>query len=169
MPTAPSWSSSNLSAGDYAQAGAKGVAAMMKGDLILGQGRYQEKQARLNAAEAERAAADAIVRGEKQADQINRKTKQLVGEQRAALAAQGIDVNTDSAAELQEDSHYWGAMDELTTRNNAFLESYGYKMQAVQLREQAEIQRATTDFQYRMTMVEGGMEMAQKIAAGGAG
>lgn len=164
-----SWSLSNVRGSEWASAGASGMAALMKGDAHLISGRFDEKQQIWNAAQADRAAEESILKGERQVDDIRRKTKQIIGDQRAAFAAQGIDINDGSAADVQEDTQYWGVMDEMTTRNNAFLESYGYKVQALNLRTQADITRVSTDYKYRMSLVEGGMDAAKQIGAAMAG
>lgn len=165
---AKEWSFDNMSGGDWANAaGSAGIKAL-QGDGYLVGGRQDERQQLFNARQADQAAADAILKGERQVDDIRRKTKQIIGEQRAAFAAQGVEINDGSAAEVQEDTQYWGVMDELTATNNAFLESYGYKMQALNLRTQAEMTRAATDYKYRMTLVEAGMDAGKAVASGGA-
>ncbi len=162
------WSTENITGGEIGAAGVSGMAGAIRGSSILSSGRFDEKQRNASADMAERSAQDAISKGELQVNDIRRKTKQLIGDQRAAFAAQGIDINNGSAADVQEDTHYWGAMDEMTARNNAFLESYGYKMQALNLRTQAESTRLATDFKYRMTLVEAGVDAGKTIATAGA-
>jgi hypothetical protein len=169
MAQVKTWSTDNITGGDVAAGGMNIASKLMKGDAILSGGRFDEKQQLFNAGLADQAAADSLLKGDRQVDEIRRKTKQLVGEQRAAFAAQGIEINDGTAADVQEDTQYWGVMDELTAKNNAFLESYGYKMQALNLRTQAEMTRISTDFKYRMTLVEAGMEGAKAYATAGVG
>lgn len=103
------------------------------------QGAYQWRLAEWNANIAEQAAKDAISRGDIEAGRVRSGTRQTVGSQRAALAAQGIDVNTGSAADVQSDTARIGALDELTARNNAAREAWGYKVQAWNERTQGQL------------------------------
>lgn len=163
------WSPSNISTGEWASLGLSGISSLASYDSIKTDSKFESDQHLFNAGLADRAAKDAIRRGEKQVDDIRRRTKQLVGEQRAAFAAQGIDVGDGSAIDLQEDSNYWGAYDEMQTRNNAFLESYGMKMQALNLRSQAKATELSGDYKARLTLISGIADMGTKAAKAGAG
>ena len=169
IKTSKSWDTENINGAEYGQIGGTGVMGFLNAESTLLTGRFNERQTLFNADMADRAAQDAITKGEEQVNDIRRKTKQLVGEQRAAFAAQGIDINSGSAADVQEDSHFWGVQDELTARNNAFLESYGYKMKALNLRTQAEVTRVSSDYKYRLGLIQTGMDMGEKAAKAGAG
>jgi hypothetical protein len=171
MPVAKSkeWSRENITSGEAASIGLNGAAAAITADGTRIVGRYNEGLLKDSARLADQAAEDVLKKAEFQVDDIKRKTKQLVGQQRAAFAANGIDINDGSAAEVQEDTFYWGKVDEQTVRNNAFLESYGYKIQALNLRTQAEVTRATTDYQYRINFLEAGINAGEQLAKAGAG
>ncbi len=93
-------------------------------------GQAQEDIAKRNAKLLDRSAADALRRGDQEAIASRRRTKLLVGEQRAAAAAQGLDVNTGVAADLQEQARAFGEEDEATIRRNAFDEAWGIRTQA---------------------------------------
>lgn len=85
-----------------------------------------------NAAFKQQAADETIAAGNTSADWQRVRTGQAVGTQRSALAANGIDVNSGSAANLQDDTAMLGELDALTIQNNAAREAYGYKVQAKQ-------------------------------------
>ena len=93
-------------------------------------GKAQQKIAGNNAALLDRAAEDALDRGNTEALNVRRRTRLLVGEQRSSAAAQGVDVNSGAAADLQEQAAAWGAHDEATIRRNAFNEAWGIRTQA---------------------------------------
>lgn len=93
-------------------------------------GKAQQKIANNNAKLLERSADDAISRGNEEALGARRRTRLLVGEQRAAAAAQGLDVNVGAPADLQEQAAAFGAHDEATIRRNAFNEAWGIRTQA---------------------------------------
>lgn len=88
-------------------------------------GKDSQKIAGRNAAVKEAAAADAIERGNEDMMAIRRRTRGVVGAQRAAFAAQGVDVSTGSALDLQNEAKATGQMDEATARKNAFREAWG--------------------------------------------
>lgn len=93
-------------------------------------GKDSQKIAGRNAAVKEAAAADAIERGNEDMMAIRRRTRGLVGKQRAAFASQGIDVSTGSAMDLQDETKALGVIDEATTRKNAFREAWGLNASA---------------------------------------
>lgn len=92
---------------------------------------------RTNAGLADSQAADAIDRGNQAAGGIDRQTRLLGGSQRAALAAQGVDVSTGSARDVVGNDQALGALDALTIRNNAAREAWGFQTQAGSYRQQA--------------------------------
>lgn len=89
-----------------------------------------EDQADFEAQLAELAAEDAVSRGNLAARQRERQARRTIGAQRAALAANGVDVNSGTAADLQADEAALGALDAQTIRNNAAREAWGYRAQS---------------------------------------
>lgn len=109
-------------------------------------GKQQQKIANRNADLLDRAADDALARGEEEAKAARRSTKLLVGQQRVAAASQGLDVNTGTAATLQDQAMAHGAADELQIRKNAWREAWGIKTQGRNQRmEGAYARRAGTN------------------------
>lgn len=102
---------------------------------------YNAKVYENNALLSDAQSEDAVARGE-QAVTIQRKqTKGLIGTQRVAAAAAGIDVNDGSAVEVQADTARYGEMDAITIRTNAAREAWGYKVQAMNDRATAQSAR----------------------------
>lgn len=94
------------------------------------QGAYQAAIGAQNAGYKEMAAQDAEKRGAVQADQYRRQVGQMIGSQRAGFAGNGIDVNSGTAAEIQDDTAAFGEFDALTIANNAAREAWGYRVGA---------------------------------------
>lgn len=94
------------------------------------QGVYQSEMAKVNATFAEEQSSEAIQAGNKSANRVESGAQQTMGSQRAALAAQGIDVDVGSAAQVQSGTQNQAALAELTIKNNAYLQAWGYKVQA---------------------------------------
>lgn len=117
----------------YATAQAQGVAAKWE-QFKYGQQQWAADQ---NRQFAELMSEDAIRRGDRAALEHRKKIRQLIGSQRAALAAQGIDVNSGSAMDTQMDTATLGAYDVETIKNNAWREAWGLKTQASQYATQA--------------------------------
>lgn len=103
---------------------------MMGAQNARQQGAFQEAMAEQNAAYKEAAAQDAERRGAVDADRYRRQVGQLIGSQRTGFAANGIDVNSGTAAEIQDDTAAFGEFDALTIANNAAREAWGYRVGA---------------------------------------
>lgn len=103
---------------------------MMGAQNARQQGAFQAAMAEQNAAYKEAAAQDAEKRGAVEADRYRRQVGQLIGSQRTGFAANGIDVNSGTAAEIQDDTAAFGEFDALTIANNAAREAWGYRVGA---------------------------------------
>lgn len=91
---------------------------------------YQAAVARNNQVVAEQNAKFATDAGRRQEAAMRERTAQMIGQQRAQMAANGIDIGSGSALRLQEDTAAVGELDALTIRNNAARAAYGYGVQA---------------------------------------
>lgn len=94
-----------------------------------------------NAAVSDLQARDATERGELEAQRFRSRTRVLVGEQRAGIAAGNVDVGYGSAVDVQADATFLGELDALTVRTNAAREAWGFRVQAVDDRKRAEVTR----------------------------
>lgn len=113
------------------------VAIGMAGSMMQAQGQkesgvFQSGILTQNAAFKTQAANEAINAGNTSADWQRVRTGQAVGTQRSVQAANGIDVNSGSSAQMQDDTAMLGELDALTIQNNAAREAYGYRVQAKQ-------------------------------------
>lgn len=133
---------------------------------IKTQSKYEQQQANFNAEVADLQAQEAINRGNREASLKRKETKRLIGDQRAALAAQGIDVNTDTAAIIQQDTAGVGAEDVETIKNNAWKEAWGYQVQSQEYRSQAEFARISGKYKRSQTIATGGLQFARDISGG---
>lgn len=100
-------------------------------------GDFEATQLRQNATTADQQAADAISRGQMEEGKVKLDTTQRIGSTKAALASQGVDVGSGSALDVQASEASLGALDQLTIRNNAAREAWGYNVQGTDLRNQA--------------------------------
>ena len=79
----------------------------------------------------------AINRGNAEAEQRRRETRQRLGTQAATMGATGADLSTGNALDIFGDTAQFGALDSLTTVNNAQREAYGYQVQAANYKAEA--------------------------------
>jgi hypothetical protein len=137
--------------------------AYTSAEAAKAQGAYQKRQAELNAGMGEFQAEEAIRRGDEDAKAMGKKTKQVIGSQRAALAAQGIEVDSGTAAEIQADTAAIGAVDAQTIKNNAWREAWGFRAQATVTRGQGNMALMAANNQAKSTLITGGL---QALSAG---
>ena len=126
--------------------GLDAAAAKRRGNAIRLQAEFQKQQYDFNAVMADFQAEDTISRGETAATDHQVRTQGLIGSQRVAMAAQGIDIESGSAMEVQEDTASQSAMDVMTIRNNAWREAWGYKVQASDYRFKGQLAKFSGEF-----------------------
>lgn len=118
---------------------------------------FEARQLDLNRDLAAFQAEDAIRRGDKEAVAKQKQTKQLIGAQKVALAASGVEIDSGSALDIMEDTAAIGASDVMTIKNNAWREAWGYKVQANNLKGQSEFSRIAGANASRNTLAAGNM------------
>lgn len=143
-----------LSSSAQQSAATKSQAAFQSGQF--------ETQARLSELQAE----SAITRGRQEETEAKKKTKILIGRQRAALSAQGIEISSGSALDIQIETAEAGAVDALTIKNNAFREATGHRIEAIDLRSQAGFARSAGKNKARNTLITGGVTAASDVIRG---
>ena len=121
------------------------------------QGEYQKQMFDLNAKLAELNSQDAIRRGDQTASTLRRENKKLMGSQRAALAAQGIDIDSGSALDIQNETADLGYMDQITAKNNAWREAWGYKVESNNSLAQGNLAKSAANFSAYTSLATGGL------------
>jgi hypothetical protein len=119
--------------------GALALGAIGTGVKAFGEyqsGQSQQQAAESNARLAEAAAGDALSRGEEQAVRIRGQTDRLIGQQRAAYGANGVDLSQGSPLDVMLGSRRVSEEDIRTTRMNATREAWGLRTQAQAFRDQ---------------------------------
>lgn len=112
------------------------------GALANAKGAYDQAKvnrgiARNNMALAEASAQDAERRGELEAQAANRRGRQVMGAQRATLAARGLDMDVGTAADLVDETNFFMQVDAATARTNGRKEAWASRVQGVNYRAQA--------------------------------
>jgi hypothetical protein len=97
-------------------------------------GLAEQSNANFNARVADMQALDAERRGEIEGRRVSLMANRLIGEQRAAFGASGVDVATGSPTLIYEDTARQAMADRTTILSNAAREAWGYRVQAKDLR-----------------------------------
>ena len=105
--------------------------------VIREERRLAEQQLGFNQRIADLQARDVEIRGRKAIEEHSRTIARVSGAQRAALAAQGIDVSSGTALEIQQETAALGAEDLSQIRANIFRDAWGLKAAAAGLATQA--------------------------------
>ena len=118
-------------------------------------GKASQRIAEWNADVAGKQADDAIARGRETERRQRIGIRQTIGTQRAAFAAQGVEVDDGSALEVAQDTAALGELDLMTIRNNAAREAWGYRV-------------GESDYRYKGTManITGNQQAAGTILTG---
>ena len=116
---------------------AYGAAASKKSSL-----RYEAQIADFNATLAEQRAQIAQEQGRAKVFQIQRQAAGLKGEQRAAMAARGLDLTTGTPADIISSTDFMSQLDQTQAEVNAAREAWGYRTQATNFKNEARTGRA---------------------------
>jgi len=90
---------------------------------------YQASVMRMNAALAGDQASDAIRNGQTAEGVQDLKTGQMLGTQRAQMAANGVDLGEGNPNDVLTTTKYMGTRDALQIHDNAMMQAWGYRTQ----------------------------------------
>lgn len=91
----------------------------------------QASIARQNAMIAGQQARIALANGQTAEGNVRLRTAQVFGAQRAAMAANGVDLGEGSPSDVLTTTAFMGERDALTVRDNAAQQAWGYRVQGV--------------------------------------
>lgn len=138
-------------------AGASVAGGISEAQAAEAQGDFARAQAEENARLAEAQAADIETRGQKEAGQFRRKVRGVVGSQRAALAAQGIDIGSGTAKDIAEETAAIGEQEASQIRINAIRQAFGVRTQAINTRAQGEFDQIAGKSAASSALLTGGL------------
>lgn len=128
-----------------AGAGISAFGAIEGGQATAKAANYSAAVSRNNAVIANQNADYSIASGLEKADTASRKNAAIGGRIKATQAANGIDVNSGSAVDVQAGQRETGELDASTVLNNAELTAYGYRNQASSYTAQSQLQTAEAE------------------------
>lgn len=132
--------------------------AFEQAEAIRAQAGYESEALKWNARMAQLEALSAIRAGERESKEHQLAVLGLMGRQRAALAAQGIDISTGTALQLQEDTARAGAIDAAAIRSNAYMAALSKRSQAAAYRTEAALRRAAGGYRAAGLVLTAGLE-----------
>lgn len=150
-------------------AGGSGGASLLGGALTLAganaeaeairhQAAFEQQQLAFNKKIAEINAKDAIDRGDQNIKDFKKQASKVQGSQQAALAAQGIDVDSGTAAGVKYETEKQIETDVARIKNNAWREAWGYKIEATNLQTQSAITGLSAKNRANNTILAGGIQ-----------
>ena len=126
----------------------------------LEHGKAVRNMAEFNAEMAESQARDARRRGRERSFLSRARTKKVAGAQKAALAAQGIRVDTGSALDVRLETETIGDYEVTIIKNNGMREALGFKAQATSARLAGRFAESKAKDTARTTLLTGGLRSA---------
>lgn len=123
------------------------ISAYQQSKAAKTQAEYNAVVSENNAKMAEYQAADALARGEQEATAVRRKAAAVRGEQRATMAARGLDLGAGTPQSLIDQTDYFGASDVATVRTNAGKENFARRSQAANFMTEATMYRSAASSQ----------------------
>lgn len=115
----------NVAIGQFQQAGATEA-----------RGTFEQQRYDRNAALAAVEATQAMQTGQIEAGQRRAAGREELGADRASFGAQGVDMSSGSAKDVQANTSRFSAIDMLTIQNNAARKAWGYDVEAQTDKEQ---------------------------------
>lgn len=107
---------------------------------------WEKEQAKTNAMFMEIQKNEILKQGDNQAEQREEAVRGMLGRQKVDLAAQGIDIDSGTAADLQAETRRFGDEDIASIKNNAWKQAWGIEvekknmLQDVSMRHKGELQ-----------------------------
>jgi hypothetical protein len=126
-------------------AGATAAGTIAGGEATANAANFQAQVAHNNAIIEEQNANYALQAGRAQATATSLKGAATAGKIKTAQAANNVNTNTGSAVDVQESARETGKLDTETVLNNAELQYYGYRTQAVSDTAESELQKSKAD------------------------
>lgn len=126
------------------------------------QGAAAAQVGRNNQMMANYAAQDAERRGEEDAIKVRQQADQLKGQQRARMAANGLDLTVGTPAEIQDQTDFFKLQDINTTRFNASREAWADRAQGANYNYQGQAARSQANLGAFSTVLGAAGRASQK-------
>ena len=132
------------------------VATAVQGYSAYQQGNYANDIAKYNARVTENQATQTRNLGVQQENVQREKTAQLAARQKATFASKGFDVNTGTAADIQQSTNILGEADALRIRTNYLNQAQALDQQAALDLAQGKAKKRAGEFQFGASLLTAG-------------
>ncbi len=129
----------------YALAAFQAASGLQQADLIRQQAGVTDAINQLNAKYTDIDADNAMKEGYTESARYQTEVDKTVGAQREGFAADGVDVNYGTAAEVQADTRVTGFLNNLDIQNQARAKALGLRQQASNIRLQGSMGRSQAE------------------------
>ena len=109
----------------------QGVQASQNADAQKQAADYNAQVANNNAITASQQRSSALQQGDLEAQNAMRKQASIIGDQRAQMSANGIDLTQGSAQDILASTKFLGGLDVNTIQSNAARQAWGYEVQGM--------------------------------------
>lgn len=133
------------------------VTAFGESSASRAQGEYEAGIARTNATIAGIQARQTLEAGDITASRKDMETRAVVGTLRARQGGSGVDVNAGSPAAVRAGVAGVGGADELTIRNNAARQAWGFQTEAIEDIYKGQFAQLTAKSKSRQSILNGGL------------
>lgn len=132
--------------------------AKQQSDAIKMQGEFDAQQAKFNVQSLEVRKNELLAKAEEDQTDMAKQVQQMLGIQKVSLAAQGIEVDTGTAEQIQAETKEIGRKDIMRIKNNAWREAWGMEVQQEQIETQAKFAKLGARTQASNTLATGGLQ-----------
>lgn len=141
------------------------TATVAQGYSARQQGIYQNEVSKYNARQASNEATRVRNLGVEEENRQREATAQLAARQRAQLAAQGVDLESGSAALIQEDTQVLGEADALRIRSNFEQRAESLDERSELIRDQGKKAASAGKFNFGVSLLQAGASMGGAYAS----
>jgi len=141
LPAIAAFAAANSGVISLVGAGVSALGQYQQSKAAKSAAKYEAAVADSNAKVAEFKAQDAQDRAQVDAENIGRQQAAMRGKQKAAIAANGIDLSSESAGSILNATDFYGLQDQKTAVDNGGREAWGYRTQSANYRTEAQMQR----------------------------
>lgn len=121
------------------------------------QERQMAKALDFNEKMSEMQSDQALAQGESDAARYQGEVKKVVGKQRSSYAAQGVDVDSGTAAAVQDETSNLAQVDVMTIKSNAWREAWGHRVEGLNASLQGAFQMSAVRNQGTASLLSGGL------------
>lgn len=148
---------------------AQGVAGVVGAAGAINQGNIAAAEAKANSKAQSEAAMQALAQGSEESSERFKEGRKLLARQRAVMAANGVDVNSDQALDILDDTRTDTTEDAYAIRTNAARQADGFRQQQANYSAAASAAKTSSRYQAAGTLLSTASSVSRRWAQYGMG